>query len=45
MVMHQNKIDYNKHRQTTFGAYVQALIDTNKTNSQYLRTVHNIHLK
>ena len=44
MIMHKEKLEYNKHFQTLFGEYVQELNDPMKTNTQSPRTINTIYL-
>ena len=45
MIVTGQIIDYKKQCKTAFGAYVQALHETNPTNTMALRTIGCIYLR
>ena len=44
MMMHKEKLEYNKHLQTLLGEYLQGVNKPMKTNTQYPRTINTIYL-
>ena len=45
MILKKKNIDYNKHRKTTIGTFVQAIQDNNPTNDNRPRTIDGIYLR